>query len=106
MRLPGSRKNVYVEQNPQNGQKAEIMDPAKDRFPAGWRMDQPPGERDRRDTLQQDNYGYDRDQYKHREPSMVNERDYYQGGNADSPRKEVRINPFTEVRLARVTLSS
>ena len=107
MHIPGHRKSVYVEQNPQNGEQAEIIDPAKDRLPSGWRVDRPQDPRDRRDTMQPDNQGYDRDRgrYDQREPPVVNDRDYPNGDNLDSPRK-VRINPLTEVRLSRVTLSS
>ena len=103
MRLPGHRKSVYVEQNPEAGQKAEIVDPAKDRLPAGWRMDGPPKERRRRDTTQEDEFGFDQERYRRREPSMVEERDYYGGDDPDLSPRKVRINPFTEVRLSRVT---
>jgi hypothetical protein len=105
VRLPGHRKSIYVEQNPQDGQEAEHFDPAKDTVPAGFRMDKRSASRsdnrERRDTLDEGDYGHDQNRYDRREPSYVQDRGYYDD-NLDSTRK-VNFNPFTEVRLTRVT---
>ncbi len=69
-------------------------------MPAGFKMDKNPDNRERRDTLHEEDYGRDRGRYEDREPSVGRERDYYDD-NLDSARK-VNFHPFTEVRLTRV----
>ncbi|KIW09086.1 hypothetical protein, variant [Verruconis gallopava] len=106
--LPGRQKSVYVEQNPNKGERAEIYDPAKDERPQGFKKDKASDRGSGKNSphpvdqsTYSDDYRFDHGfRESHRGPVNISERDRFGSDDPDSSRKPYPSELPSDARVA------